>query len=291
MQPQKLTTHLIKRGKQMKIAKGDTVYLGDGTKCEYGSPVIGGGHLVYILSRLHDSAEEDIFTVPQIVQEVYPEPPISIKVERVKELDEQISDKVTRLIRVQEEIREAELKRMELAKRVHRVDAIQHVVDFLEGRIKYLVLAYGSEYNIKPFNEAMEIMDRYRNGNGLRLLSLYGNIKSELSWGLNAYYDGSGIETLIWPFHTLEAARDFIQQKVESDADKALKQLHLHRLIQFEQTYYKLNKDYGFDLKLPEAAAAAIRKQKELNLKEEINKTQDKLKTLKNDLSSLEPPE
>jgi hypothetical protein len=275
----------------MKIAKGDTVYLGDGTKCEYGNQVIGGGHLVYILSRLHDSAEEDIFTVPQIVQEIYSSPPIAIKVERVKELDEQISDRVTRLIKIQEELREATYKQQELGKQITRVDALQHVVDFLNGRIKYLVLAYGSEYNIKPFSEAMEIMDRYRNGNGLRLLSLYGNIKGELSWGFNAYSDGSGVETYIWPFHSLESARDFIQKEVEREVDTALKKLHIYHLIQYEQTYYKLNRDYGFDLKLPPAAAAAIRKQKELNLKEEINKTQDKLKTLKADLSSLEPPE
>lgn len=273
------------------LAKGDTVYLSDGTKCEYGGPIYGGQHLVYVLSRLHEDAESDIHAAPTFVHEVFPEPPIVEKDKRVQELDQAISDKITRLLRIQDDLQKAERQKSEMARQIARHEGLQHVVDFLEGRIKYVVTKSGSDYDIKPLQEMLEKTDSFYNSSGLRLLSLYGNLKTELSWGVSSYSDGSGITTTVWPFYTVEDARDFLVQHIEKVVEADLLKLNIHWLAVYEKTYERLNKTYGFSLKLPEAATAAITATKKKALLGKKEKLEKEYQEIQQSLSSLEPPE
>jgi hypothetical protein len=274
----------------MKIAKGDTVYLPDGTKCEYGHKLYHNKHVVYMLSRLHEDAEADLYSHPIIVEEIFPDPPIAEKHKEVASLDKVISDKQTRLLKLQEELRKTEYFRNEQARYIARNEALQHVIDFLEGRIRYFVtITPGGQHDLLSFQETMEFSGAgFMNERGMKLLTLFGNVKGELQWGVNSYKDGSGLELTVHPFRELEAARTFMVDSLLKAVDRDLRQLQIVSLIRHQQNVEKVNARYGLTIQLPEAVTAAIRQQQIVTCRNEIQQLEERLSGLREQLQSLE---
>jgi hypothetical protein len=90
---------------------------------------------------------------------------------------------------------------------------------FLSGGAKYLVKKdYGIERPVL-FEDAIINTERTWGGDvrfdGLKLLSVAGKSKGDLSYGLNRYGDGSGGSTEVMPFSCFESACLYVKELAE----------------------------------------------------------------------------
>lgn len=122
---------------------------------------------------------------------------VSLASEKLAELNASIAAAAANL----RETERSHKARMETLK---RYSALSRIEDFIEGRMTHFVCRtqYGRGVEVKTFDEMMKAKDDYGRFNGdIKLLSLFGvcgsyaghgNIKKDLLWRVNHYYDGSG---------------------------------------------------------------------------------------------------
>lgn len=238
-------------------AKGDTVYLPDGTKCEYSTPLHHDQHLVYVLSRLNEDAAADIYSRPLVTSEILPSPPIPERHKELAELDERIYQKQTKLFRLEDRIRKLEAAAAEQQLLLQTHEVYGQIRDFLDKRLQYLVLdpTYGA-VTVETLSDALQSNNRL--SKGVKLLSLFGDLRGELKWQVNSYSDGSGSYFDVYPAKTKAIARDICEKLFASRFKHAILEFRLERLEALQTNVLELNRQHDFDLQVPPEVSAAL---------------------------------
>lgn len=188
---------------QESYAPGDVVYEEHGQRHQYVAAVPGA----HVVRPLYFGEEEEFRGEPVILRTVYREAPVAAYDERVAERQRHIEELIARRDSFQSEVATAREERRRMVELMKQEPALRRIEDFLAGKIThFLVDDYGT-FAVKTFEDAMKQEDRH--DRQLRLLSLYGDTKGDLHWRINRYRDGSGGETIAWPFTSEEDATAF----------------------------------------------------------------------------------
>lgn len=146
-----------------------------------------------------------------------------------------------------------------LFKSLENREAVHGLLDFIQGKMKFLAYkAYGC-WKIEPIEKALETTEC--RSPALRLLSLYGRSKGNLSWRRHAYSDGSGND---WhkaqPALTYEDALVFVRFDLHEQIKEVMGRFkakdsnadYLASCLSAELTKYEVDMP-------PEIAEAAVR--------------------------------
>lgn len=104
-----------------------------------------------------------------------------------------------------------------------KYDGLERLEDFIENRITHVVVLGYTDYEIKTLSEFEADYDRY--DKGLRLISLFGDSKGNLSWRVNRYKDDSGSWQTIIPCGSEEEAKKLRNEAALKDIDHKLSTL------------------------------------------------------------------
>jgi len=203
--------------------KGQTVYTTNGEAVEFIAEVPGEGFAVW---RLFEGCAGDALVEfrgehPILVDRVYETPPTAVQEEGVAKLAEtaerlraEVGELRREKLQLEEDARRRSDGTAELKARLSQHAALARIDDFLCGRITHFVMRHYSEIEVKTAAEALASKDEGRNGDGMKLLSLFGHSEGQLDWRINDYKDGSGQWISAWPFASEEEATTFAKQKV-----------------------------------------------------------------------------
>lgn len=156
---------------------------------------------------------------------LHDEPVLSYKEKRERELSSRLDSIEKRIEMAKGKEREAldSVKSAErisyFPKRVQKSDnkqAIDGIESFLNGDVKYLVFG---DYSLEPpvkLEDAISIYERKYGGErcfeGLKLISLYGDAKGDLSYKISRYGDGSGNSQSVYPFKEWDSAIEKVKE-------------------------------------------------------------------------------
>lgn len=88
------------------------------------------------------------------------------------------------------------------------------LIDFLTGKIKYVVVNHYGRYEICGFNST--IIGAVPFDDTLKLISLFGDDDGSLTFRINNYSDGSGNQKTIMPFKTYDTALVYVKNEINA---------------------------------------------------------------------------
>lgn len=261
-----------------QYAKGDTVYLPDGTECEYVIATSGGYLVNVILLTGHDG---EMIIDPQIVSQIFPEPPRAKRAKQIEALDAEIAARETTISRLQREQRDIETRSKHFESLIKRNEALQFVEAFLENRITHLVsIEEHGTIKLEEFQTAIKVEGKYESG--MKLLSLFGKSGGDLQWRLHKYSTEERTPIDVYSFFSFEAARAFVQTKIDELTAAAIVDKHINRIRNIRASAIAINMAYTAKLGLPdyvlnyleeqEKQSLVYRKEKLLEELEKVNK-------------------
>jgi hypothetical protein len=127
----------------------------------------------------------------------------------------------------------------ELSKKFN-ISQFDRLIDFLEGKIKYLVIFGYGDFQIQGFNTAIYSGDN--SYDYIKLISIFGRCDGSLEWGLNTYSDGSGSEVNIAPFKSYEDALQYVKDSILSLNEYTYKTIDCAKRYNIELKPYILKK-------------------------------------------------
>lgn len=190
---------------------GDEVYSADGDLVSYVAAIPNG----HIVSPLYGDGEEE----PRYSSEstyttkhVSKEPPVEAKTAEIAKLDSQITEKSEQLKTLRQAIAAEEKAAKGRHAELTKWSGMQTLEAFLAGKITHVV-AYTnwSGPKIQTFAECFDYFDssysrQWKRPDGMKLLTLFGRSKDDVTWKVNEYYDGSGSNTRVFPATSYEQA-------------------------------------------------------------------------------------
>jgi hypothetical protein len=188
---------------------------------------IASGVVIRRIYYKHD--DEECLAPPEIVEQVFDEPPTQKKAPEIFALERKEEELRTRIAGHQRQIQqlaEAEARVRKLHPALARID------DFMSARITHYLVkpAWGRLKIVEAVKGAFpDFDDRGRHSGETKLLCLFGKSGGDLEWKVNQYYDGSGTWTSVEPFASREDVLARLQEIVngyESDRDGNLDNLY-----------------------------------------------------------------
>lgn len=200
--------------------KGDIVYGEDGHEAEYIAK-LDGHHVVRwrYNAKLSDSdyPDEDEgeprYGAPVTAQLIFADEPTPIFSKKVDQLKLEIGNLQLEKGRVINELAAIKKAANELAATFLSIPALEKLDDFIKGKITHFVTFSYGVIRIQTFAETIN-MEEWEYGSWpkvkqMRLLSLFGGSKGDLSWQLGSYSTPGGNYALIFPFTSEMDAREY----------------------------------------------------------------------------------
>jgi len=182
--------------------KGKSYYAPDGREVEYVCEASGGYMVSYIVEA---EDEEPYFSEPHFERRLFSKPPQERVSQAILELEQKQREKFAELTELETSIRKAKKEYEDLIKKLStRVPALRRIEDFIDNKITHFIVKKYSGLELVDINYLKCSEDRY--SKDLKLISLFGKSDGNLLWGVNQYRDGSGLNTTIYPFCSLEEA-------------------------------------------------------------------------------------
>lgn len=263
------------------MKRDDLVYDDSGREYEFMAEIPGDGFLV---RPVYGEGPESAWGVePTFIEKVYAEPPVQkllVEVQHAKatlaNLRDEIKTAKQELSRVGTEYQAA------VNKLAERNEALKRIGDFLDGKIThYVFLRYGNITVWEREKATSEIERSYRNP-GFKLLTLYGKTGC-LSWGLNQYSDGSGIDTVCVPCVGYDDAMRVVQDEINNA-------LHEWREDnrRTNRVSYAMQAARDFGLKFPSDVVAVLEQERIQRQREAVEKARKDLEAVERKLKELE---
>ena len=172
---------------------GRTYYTRDGRKVVYIAPTKDERHVVaqVVEIQTYDGFEEADGPVT-IERELFVKAPRDIVDEELRKAEDRLREieslcfaRTTSALSAEREVRQ----RLDALKKYRGLERIE---DFIEGRVTHVVCPneYGGGYEVKPIVDFEQ--REYGRPHGLKLISLFGDSKGDLTFRVNQYKDGSG---------------------------------------------------------------------------------------------------
>ncbi len=203
----------------MDIALNTLVFDRAGRQAKYVA-LIGQYHIVRpgitIYSADPDIGEDISYEGVDEWHEVFLKPPVEKLNEEVAALEAKVQERRAKIYQLDKEVNLIEGEMTARKGRIKQHEQLALLDDYLADKITHFVIkdmGWGSGYlraiTILPFADAIKLEDKSWNDRlGLKLLTLYGNSKGDLTWQLSSYSNGSGRERdEVIPCTSLEQAR------------------------------------------------------------------------------------
>lgn len=186
--------------------QGDTVFDIHGREATY-LALGADGHVVQTVYE-HDEYDEPLYGQPEVWRDIYRTPPTPKLHVEIADLEAKIGAARTELNQIREQRREEDREYAAMINQRKQFTQLQKLDDYIAGKITHFVVqrSYSDSVVIETFDSFIKSTeDRYERK--LRLLSLYGDSKGNLSWNVDRYSDGSGNESgYYWPATSHEEA-------------------------------------------------------------------------------------
>lgn len=178
-----------------KFTEGQEVYDINGQVFIYAAAVNGQ----HAAKPVYETGDGEPFVTCDavIVRDLFAEPPLQKRHEKMASLDAQLEEKSSELMRIKGELIHERADHAAMLKRLKQHEALRRIDDFIEGRMTHVVTLEFSGVRIKPLSAMEKDGDRY--DLGVRLMSLHGDSKGDLQWHVNRYKDDSGSWAEMWP--------------------------------------------------------------------------------------------
>lgn len=200
------------------FANGATVYDRFGRCGRYVAPV-AAGHVVEQLYRDDEDDDAEPYAGPvQTWREVFAKPPTEELHAEVRELEQRAAAVRQELDGLREERRALDAEHKARAERIKRHAQLELLDDFIAGRITHFVVIDGYGVKVQEAAEALK-SDEDRWDRKLKLLSLYGDSKGDLTWRLNRYSDGSGGSDEVIPCVSFDDAMAKARERVLAEIE------------------------------------------------------------------------
>ena len=180
------------------------------------------GKKVKVLGNLNSQEKivQEIFVIDNseipsgehfVVKDLHDAPAVSWKEQRLKEIDEQYQREQTKYAKMCSEFNSKTESLRAKLEFIAGLDSkfekgqLKKLIDYISGNIKYVLIMKYDSADIVSFDDALVYYDRGRY-DGIKLLSLYGSTKGDITYKLNRWSDGSGSSSEIVCCRTMEEA-------------------------------------------------------------------------------------
>lgn len=200
---------MMSDGPAPAILRGTIVYNREGHEGRYVTTLPNGGHVVRPAVIFHhadpDIGEDIDYRGIAEWPEVYAKPPVAKLNAEVSELNKRIETQRKVLETIRAEQRTEEQLIAARRERLKQHQQLAQLDDYLAGKIThFVVLEHNYDRNrlygvrIDSFKDALS-KDKRWGRDGMKLLSLFGDSKGDLTWHINdyAYDSGNSKETVI----------------------------------------------------------------------------------------------
>ncbi len=273
--------------KTAPFAPGQRIYSRSGQVAQFvmylGGPSYGNTQLVVqtIYGDIGASSGEWLGGV-DTWHEAFVEPPRALydaDIEVLQQRKDELINENARLVAQQAELKREAEKRID---RLQQHEALSLLEAFLEKQITHLVVDRHSEITIEPATVEMED----KKPGGLRLISLYGDTKGDLSWRVSSYQSQHGSELNIFPARGLEEA----QQLARIHVNRQIREKHL-KPSEWKLNPWTLNglmknaERFGVDV--PDEMRAALREHMIKNARAGVTEAENKAAAARAHLAGL----
>ena len=217
--------------------------------------------------------DEDFYTGDEltIVDEFFHYAPTKKLDERFWILKKKVEDLQQEKKNLEQEIRETQKAGKAKLAKYKKYDQLKNLDMFIDGKITHYVLEYWSSFKIISFEDA--VPDERWDKESLKLLTLFGSSKGNLSWNLSKYSSG-GSDTTVIPCvsykEALAIAQDIVNNMMKLDHQGG-------DLIRAAQKY---------NLKIDPAYVRKYEEKEKAKKAKRIKTCEDKLAELKNEKES-----
>jgi hypothetical protein len=199
------------------FSKNQEVYNEQGHCAKYVNEIEEGMFLVKPISIIGNGNDyEEIENSPTIWNRIFAKPPIQKQETTLVNLEKTIQEKRQELYKIEDSIRNYNRNSSELLARLKKHEQLTRIDDFLEGRVSHFVfIGYYDSLEIKTFEETVKEGSYSKH----KLLCLYGDLtegKKKLGWMLNRWSDGSGSNSYVVPFDSLEGAEEYCKNCIKN---------------------------------------------------------------------------
>lgn len=214
-----------------QLQPGMTVYGRAGQRAEFVSMVDER----YLVTPIHRYTEWDgeeyeaRSDALELWDRVYLKPPVEVKSEEVSALQQEVAEAQRALLDIQQKVAEEQREYLETLKRLKRYKPLKNLEAILAGEITHVV--EGSGYGnpkIRTWAEASVYRDDYSRKDVLRMLSLKPTADGDISWHLNRWKDGSGVDTQVFLCTSEEEAREAALWVTLDPLSRATYETHPH---------------------------------------------------------------
>lgn len=220
-----------------------------------------------------DESETIESNQPSVVDRVFDKPPQKKMEKSIREakeefdsLRQQTTELRSKRYQVETDIRKLKEDAKETLERLKKYRGLENIEDFIDGNFTFVLdTTYCWDLKIVPFDEYMKNSDQ-----GMKLISLYGSSKGDLTFKTHQYSDGSGSQYSAFFFTTLKEAVEELQAFITEEVSK-----DNHRP---RDEYVSLAKKYN--LKLPEGYEKTLIDEKEEIRQKEISELKKQLEKL-----------
>lgn len=263
-----------------------TKYLEDGQAVEI-LQKIEGGFLVSNIFSAHSSNEgdedgdEDLFfeSKSYFVKNVFDSAPTAVLDKEIARRNAQLTEMSERASVLREDIFTSEKQIRDRMNRIKQHNKLNVLDDFLAGKIThYAVLNGYTSPTIILASEA--VSDESRWDKKLKMLTLYGDSKGDISWRMHKYSDGSGSSDEVVPALSYDDAREHIRSFVAAKMASADRS-HLAVLDGIVAWAYEWSVDVTADISTSIAAHREGKRIKEISgLQQQIKDAKAKIEKL-----------
>lgn len=246
---------------------------------------ISDGHIVQPIYTHEDDCEE-YYGPAETWREVFSSPPAQKLHNEIGALQNRLAIEQASLDAVRKMRRDEDAEYATRANERKRFAQLQKLDDYIAGKITHFVVVrqHYDDMTISAFDSFIKSTeDRY--DRKLRLLSLYGDSKGNLSWNLDRYSDGSGGDSgYYWPAtsyeEALQKAHEWLTERYaelrKADPDRRQKAL----------TYAGSAEKLG--LAVPDDVAAWVAEMKESQRQSHLKSARAELEKAQKRLDELE---
>jgi len=207
---------------------GYTYYTKKGERVELQSITTNGKYVVAQELEYDDGDSTSYGYGPTfLIADLFKKAPRFVVDEEITRLNEEASTLRSKIAALRKEVLDVARKNAERLKKLSAYKGLEHIEEFIDGKVTHLFAEDYGAWRVVPISEIDYLESdgwgRRLKEAGVKLVSLFGNSKGDLTWKVNSYKDGSsnGWRTIV-PCMSQEEAeakrKDFIAVAM-ADAD------------------------------------------------------------------------
>jgi hypothetical protein len=270
----------MEREMSKKFEAGEVAYTFAGQQVEYVAEA--GGEYVVRYGWEDPETGDAYYDRVGTEQRLFREPPVAHRSDEIAKLEAREHELRGTIRALEADLRKQTAAAQETLNRWSAYAELEHLDDYLNGRITHFVLAGYSGVSIEEKGAALEQDPDRPWDKKQKLLTLFGDSNGNLKWMLNRWRDGSGHWGEVWPCLSLDEAQTKAQEIINERFDLWRKDPRAGWISYTVQSAIKLG------LHVPDDVASALREAKKTSALEKIRKAEAQKAAAEAELAALE---